>query len=176
MINNILKGRKDHPTADMIYQTAREMEPTISLGTVYRNLKLLADEGIIITLETEEKRVHYDGDTSRHSHFICSKCGKQANVDTSICLTSYPAQYNYHCHHCENHGYVDCDEVFYDTKVAQFAPTPISVPIEAEGLSTSCLICGESVPAKTLYQPEFVICEKCKKAILKLRKMLEDKE
>ena len=104
----------------------------------------------------------------------CSRCRKQANVDTSICLTSYPPQYNYHCPHCENHGYVDCDEVFYDTKVAQFTPTPISVPIEAEGLSTSCLICGESVPAKTFYQQEFVICEKCKKAILKVRKMLEE--
>jgi Fe2+ or Zn2+ uptake regulation protein len=60
----------------MIYQSARDIEPNISLGTVYRNLKLLADEGEIITLETEDKKLHYDGDTSRHSHFICSKCGK----------------------------------------------------------------------------------------------------
>ena len=60
----------------MIYESARELEPNISLGTVYRNLKLLADEGEIITLETEDKRLHYDGDLSRHSHFICSDCGK----------------------------------------------------------------------------------------------------
>lgn len=76
LITEIIKGRKDHPTADMIYSSARELEPNISLGTVYRNLKLLADEGVIITLETEDKRLHYDGDISRHSHFICSKCGK----------------------------------------------------------------------------------------------------
>jgi len=76
LITEIIKGRKDHPTADMIYGTAREFEPNISLGTVYRNLKLLADEGVIITLETEDKRLHYDGDTSRHSHFICTHCGK----------------------------------------------------------------------------------------------------
>ena len=76
LITEIIKGRKDHPTADMIYTSARELEPNISLGTVYRNLKLLADEGVIITLETEDKRLHYDGDISRHSHFICSKCGK----------------------------------------------------------------------------------------------------
>ncbi|MBE7089479.1 MAG: transcriptional repressor [Clostridiales bacterium] len=76
LIYNIIKGRKDHPTADMIYQTARELEPTISLGTVYRNLKLLSDENQIITLETTDKRIHYDGDTSNHSHFICSDCGK----------------------------------------------------------------------------------------------------
>ena len=76
LINDILKCRCDHPTADMIYQSARDIEPNISLGTVYRNLKLLADEGEIITLETEDKRLHYDGDISRHSHFICSKCGR----------------------------------------------------------------------------------------------------
>lgn len=76
LITEIIKGRKDHPTADMIYTSARELEPNISLGTVYRNLKLLADEGVIITLETEDKRLHYDGDISKHSHFICSKCGK----------------------------------------------------------------------------------------------------
>ena len=76
LITQIIKGRCDHPTADMIYQSARDIEPNISLGTVYRNLKQLADDGTIITLETEDKRLHYDGDISRHSHFICSRCGK----------------------------------------------------------------------------------------------------
>ena len=76
LITEIIKNRCDHPTADMIYNSARDIEPKISLGTVYRNLKLLADEGVIITLETEDKKIHYDGDLSRHSHFICSDCGK----------------------------------------------------------------------------------------------------
>ncbi len=76
LIENIIKGRYDHPTADDIYVSAREIEPNISLGTVYRNLKQLADENKIITLETTDKKVHYDGDTSNHSHYICAKCGK----------------------------------------------------------------------------------------------------
>ena len=76
LITDIIKGRCDHPTADMIYNSAREIDPNISLGTVYRNLKLLTDEGVIITLETQDKRLHYDGDISRHSHFICEDCGK----------------------------------------------------------------------------------------------------
>ena len=76
LITDIIKSRKDHPTADMIYATARELEPNISLGTVYRNLKLLSDEGVILTLETEDKKIHYDGDVSKHGHFICSQCGK----------------------------------------------------------------------------------------------------
>ena len=76
LIVNILKNRKDHPTADMVYESARKKEKNISLGTVYRNLKLLEEEGVIITLETVDKKIHYDGDTSNHSHFICEKCGK----------------------------------------------------------------------------------------------------
>ncbi len=76
LVESIIKNRYDHPTADDIYLTAREIEPNISLGTVYRNLKQLADDNKIITLETTDKRVHYDGDTSNHSHFICSECGR----------------------------------------------------------------------------------------------------
>lgn len=76
LITGVIKGRKDHPTADMIYASCRAQEPNLSLGTVYRNLKQLADDGVIITLETVDKKLHYDGDTSRHSHFICENCGK----------------------------------------------------------------------------------------------------
>ena len=76
LVFEIIKNRCDHPTADMIYASCREIEPNISLGTVYRNLKNLAEEKQILTLETEDKKIHYDGDTSRHSHFICTRCGK----------------------------------------------------------------------------------------------------
>ena len=76
LVADIVSGRKDHPTADAIYLSAREIEPNISLGTVYRNLKLLADEGRLVTLETSDKKIHYDGDLSIHSHFICEDCGK----------------------------------------------------------------------------------------------------
>ena len=50
----------------------------------------------------------------------CKKCGQVAEVDTSMVLTSNPPKYNYCCLHCNQHGYVYCNEVFYDTKVAQF--------------------------------------------------------
>ena len=76
LILNNVKGRCDHPTADMIYESCRLVEPTVSLGTVYRNLKLLADEGLIDTLETTDKKIHYDGNVNTHLHFICQKCGK----------------------------------------------------------------------------------------------------
>lgn len=76
LIYGILKESCAHPTADGVFEEARKIMPDISLGTVYRNLKLLAEEGKIETLETMDKSVHYDGDISSHGHFICTHCGK----------------------------------------------------------------------------------------------------
>ena len=74
LIREIVKGRFDHPTADMIYESARQREPNVSLGTVYRNLKQLSEENCIDTLETIDKKIHYDGRTEPHIHFICTTC------------------------------------------------------------------------------------------------------
>lgn len=111
LIINIIKGRCDHPTADMIYLTAREHQPNISLGTVYRNLKQLVDEKEIISLETVDKRIHYDGDLSRHSHFVCEDCGtiidlfKPAHApselnELGLTLTGEKCIYYGKCAHC----------------------------------------------------------------------------
>ena len=44
-IKEYLMSTKEHPTADMVYQHVREQYPKVSLGTVYRNLNLLAELG-----------------------------------------------------------------------------------------------------------------------------------
>ena len=66
----------DHPTAEEIFDLAARECPGLSLGTVYRNLSLLSDMGLITTLETLDKSIHYDGNTDSHSHFICERCSK----------------------------------------------------------------------------------------------------
>lgn len=75
VIHNFLMTRKDHPTADVVYQNVRQEDPHISLGTVYRNLSLLAERGDILRLHVGDGIDHFDADTSRHSHFVCSRCG-----------------------------------------------------------------------------------------------------
>lgn len=75
IIHNFLMTRKDHPTADVVYQNVRQEYPHISLGTVYRNLSLLADRGEILRLHVGDGMDHFDADTSRHSHFACTRCG-----------------------------------------------------------------------------------------------------
>lgn len=81
MIKAFLMGRKDHPTADVIYMNVRQENPNISLGTVYRNLTLLADIGEIQRLRVGDGIDHFDADTSPHYHFICNDCGSVLDLD-----------------------------------------------------------------------------------------------
>ena len=76
LISEVLKSTCSHPTAEWIYERAREQDPTISLGTVYRNLHLLCEIGQAMALETADKKIHYDGCVNNHRHFICNSCGK----------------------------------------------------------------------------------------------------
>lgn len=80
-IRQYLTGRTDHPTADMIYQAVREEYPSISLGTVYRNLTLLADDGEIQRLDLGEGQERFDPNTMPHYHFVCKECGNVVDLD-----------------------------------------------------------------------------------------------
>lgn len=75
VIKDFLMTRKDHPTADVVYMNVRQTYPNISLGTVYRNLSLLADLGEIRRLRLGDGIDHFDADTSTHYHFVCTECG-----------------------------------------------------------------------------------------------------
>lgn len=80
-ILDFLKTRKDHPTADFIYLNIREQIPNISLGTVYRNLSLLADTNQILRLTCDGKTDHYDANTKPHIHFMCNKCSAVIDLE-----------------------------------------------------------------------------------------------
>lgn len=81
MIKDFLMGRKDHPTADVVYMNVRQQNPNISLGTVYRNLTLLADIGEIQRLRLGDGVDHFDADISKHYHFICGHCSKVIDLE-----------------------------------------------------------------------------------------------
>lgn len=82
-IKNFLMTRRDHPTADVVYNSVRNEFPNISLGTVYRNLTLLADIGEIARLRVGDGIDRFDYDTSPHCHFVCSECGSVTDLDTA---------------------------------------------------------------------------------------------
>ena len=88
---NVLKSSCDHPTADVIYERVKEIIPNISLGTVYRNLGQLHDEGIITVVESSDKKVHYEGNLEDHIHFLCKKCDVITDV---FCKPETPSVFN----------------------------------------------------------------------------------
>lgn len=75
LIKKNMLSRYDHPTADAVYSSIREEIPNISLGTVYRNLRLLVDQGELLSLDMGDGKEHFDGNIKPHYHFICNQCG-----------------------------------------------------------------------------------------------------
>lgn len=80
-ILNFLAKRKDHPTADVIYQEIRKEYPSISLGTVYRNLSLFVKEGQVCSLFPGDGKEHFDGTIQPHYHFYCKACQQVMDLD-----------------------------------------------------------------------------------------------
>jgi Fur family ferric uptake transcriptional regulator len=76
-----LRMVKTHPTADDMYQMLRKRMPKISLGTVYRNLEILSESGIIQKLDVGGTQKRFDGDISIHSHVRCVECGRVGDID-----------------------------------------------------------------------------------------------
>ncbi len=76
-----LRSTKSHPTAETIFHQVREVCPSISQGTVYRNLKLLTDLGEIQRLTCGDESEHYDANAQMHYHLFCKSCGAVVDID-----------------------------------------------------------------------------------------------
>jgi Fur family ferric uptake transcriptional regulator len=74
----VVRAREDHPTADQVYRAVKKRLPRVSLGTVYRNLAVLAGEGRIRVLEGHPRR--YEGTVREHLHVRCLGCGGVSDV------------------------------------------------------------------------------------------------
>ncbi len=70
-----LLTHRTHPTTDEIYSALSPQIPTLSRTTVYNTLSTLSDCGAILALDLDAGQMHYDGDTTPHAHFICTRCG-----------------------------------------------------------------------------------------------------
>ena len=73
-ILSCLRSTDVHPSADWVYARLKAEYPDISLGTVYRNLSLFKQQGLILSLGTVNGIERFDGNTEPHVHFICTRC------------------------------------------------------------------------------------------------------
>lgn len=72
-IYQAVRDSGEHPTAEMVYQSLKPEMPRLSLGTVYRNLHQMAQEGRLT--EIQGAVVRFDGCTAPHTHLRCLRCG-----------------------------------------------------------------------------------------------------
>ncbi len=69
-----LRATTSHPSAEMVHEMLRSEHPDISLATVYRNLALFKQQGLIQSVGTVGGVERFDGNPHSHVHFICTGC------------------------------------------------------------------------------------------------------
>jgi Fe2+ or Zn2+ uptake regulation protein len=84
VILDIVRGSRAHPDAEEVYRLARRRVKSLSLGTVYRNLKLLSEEGLIREIQLNGKSLRFDGMMEEHQHFLCAECHKIIDLPRSL--------------------------------------------------------------------------------------------
>lgn len=81
IILDILDHHRTHPTIQEIYEYAKEKDPNIGQATVYRNVKRLVEDGMILKLpNSTNESFHYDINTAPHIHLICKNCKRIVDI------------------------------------------------------------------------------------------------
>ena len=109
-----LASTEEHPDADTIHRRVRDRISTISRDTVYRNLKMLAEYGLISVVGMSHERLRFDANMGFHHHFVCVRCGL---------IRDFCSQ------HLESIDFPAEAEAFGD---------PMSLHLEVKGMCTAC--------------------------------------
>lgn len=80
LVLDIIENSHKHPTAEEVFFEARQQMPNIALGTVYRNLNSLVDEGFVRRITLSGTPDRFDKKKCDHDHLVCQKCGKLKDV------------------------------------------------------------------------------------------------
>lgn len=80
VLRELLKSKK-HLTADELYVIVKKVMPRISLATVYRNLEILSEAGLIGKLEISGRQKRFDYDATEHDHIYCIICHRVDNLE-----------------------------------------------------------------------------------------------
>ena len=75
-----LRDTTAHPSAEWVYEQLKPQIPDLSLGTVYRNLALFKEQGLIVSLGSVNGVERYDGNIEPHVHFVCHDCGMVSDL------------------------------------------------------------------------------------------------
>lgn len=118
LVFNAVMEHKLHPTADFVYSFLRRENPNLSLGTVYRNLSLLAENGQIRKISIPHGGDRFDSRMDEHYHMVCQSCGgvydielhslhsldERIEQDTGFTVTGHELIVNGICTHCKSNA------------------------------------------------------------------------
>lgn len=85
-IYKILRSTDTHPDADWVYNEVKKEFPNISLGTVYRNIVMLKNEGKLKSLGVVKGCERFEANLHPHAHFLCNRCGRIIDVGKSFAV------------------------------------------------------------------------------------------
>lgn len=89
---------ESHPAAEEIYSALVRSNPMLSRTTVFNNLRLLSEKGILNDMDISSESTRYDStDTPPHAHFMCRKCRRIFDIPLAMPVMSAP-----HGFHCDN--------------------------------------------------------------------------
>ena len=114
-ILDCIRRTKCHPTADWVYQQLKPELPDLSLGTVYRNIAMFKEEGVIQSIGVVNGLERFDYRIAPHTHFICTCCHRILDLEeiglpeevlrqTEACfggrITGFQLQFSGQCADC----------------------------------------------------------------------------
>lgn len=73
-ILEIIQKCSEHPTAQGIYEVLKKEIKSLSMGNVYRNIRILIEQGLVVSRDFGDGIERFDAMTHAHYHFICEKC------------------------------------------------------------------------------------------------------
>ena len=80
IIYDVIRKSKRHMTAEQIYREARQILPSIAMGTVYRNLGLMTEAGEVLRIEMPGRPDRFDKTVVPHHHCVCVRCGEVYDI------------------------------------------------------------------------------------------------
>ena len=83
-ILELLRSTDSHPTADWLYEQLKKEFPNLSLGTVYRNLSTLIEQGLAKKIHFGSTFDRFEANTDPHYHLYCESCGKILDFDMPV--------------------------------------------------------------------------------------------
>lgn len=81
---------REHPTPELIYEHVRKRIPSISLGTVYKNVRTFLDSGVLKEVSLHHGSLRLETNMTPHHHVVCSSCRAIYDIDESAVK---PVQY-----------------------------------------------------------------------------------